>query len=568
MVILMSIKQVTLSSMMKASTMRFSIINTSLIKKVVLFAVLCVSGISLSYAQATATVSKNQITENEVIQLMVSVDKSADQSKFDTSQLGNDFRSGQVSFGSSRSLVNGDYSVQSQWTVSIAPTRMGTLTIPSLNVAGEKTNPITIRVNKDATAPKSSDVIKVSGELTKSELYEGETAQFHAKIAIFADTRRLKDPNIITPQGNGVEFSPVGESKQYQTVIDGLQATVVEQTFNVSADKVGELHFSGLAFTGGLIQTDRYGRSTKLIPLNISPENYQLTVLAKPADFKGTWLPTSSLKLGQQWLIDGKPMTSTTIEAGTAITRQIILNMADVPPEKLPTLSIEYPKSVRMYDEKPVIGTDSEGNSVMTIKQVIIPHKAGSVTLPAVSVQWWNSKTRQSETATLDSLQLTITPSTQTDEQKIQQQTYAQPVDVEKRDEAQGFWPYTTVLFALLWLITLLAWYIHHTKVQSSKKEEKYTVGTSTIDTKALIRAVSDNNSILAHQILTDLAPLLLEQGIDVGAIKMCITALSQQQYSKENNKLNSTKHIITEINALLNKKSIASSKGVTLEQL
>ena len=170
MVILMSIKQVTLSSMMKASTMRFSIINTSLIKKAVLFAVLCVSGISLSYAQATATVSKNQITENEVIQLMVSVDKSADQSKFDTSQLGNDFRSGQVSFGSSRSLVNGDYSVQSQWTVSIAPTRMGTLTIPSLNIAGEKTNPITIRVNKDATAPKSSDVIKVSGELTKSEL--------------------------------------------------------------------------------------------------------------------------------------------------------------------------------------------------------------------------------------------------------------------------------------------------------------------------------------------------------------------------------------------------------------
>ena len=137
--------------------MKASMKKTTLIKKVFLFATLCVSGVSASYAQAIATVSKNQITENEVIQLMISVDESADQSKFDPSQLGTDFRSGQVSFGSSRSLVNGDYSVQSQWTLSIAPTKMGILTIPSMEVAGQKTNPISIRVTKDATAPKSSD---------------------------------------------------------------------------------------------------------------------------------------------------------------------------------------------------------------------------------------------------------------------------------------------------------------------------------------------------------------------------------------------------------------------------
>ena len=99
--------------------------------------------------------------------------------------------------------------------------------------------------------------------LTKDELYEGETAQFNAKIAIFADIRRLKDPNIITPQGSGIEFSPIGESKQYQTVIDGLQATVVEQAFSVSSSKSGKLSFDGLAFTGSLVQTVRYGRSSK-----------------------------------------------------------------------------------------------------------------------------------------------------------------------------------------------------------------------------------------------------------------------------------------------------------------
>ena len=547
--------------------MKASMKKTALIKKVILFTTLCVSGISASYAQAIATVSKNQITENEVIKLMVSVDKSADQSKFDPSQLAPDFRSGQVSFGSSRSLVNGDYSVQSQWTVSIAPTKMGTLTIPSMDVAGEQTNPITIRVTKDATAPKSSDVIKVSGELTKDELYEGETAQFNAKIAIFADIRRLKDPNIITPQGSGIEFSPIGESKQYQTVIDGLQATVVEQAFSVSANQAGQLSFDGLAFTGGLVQTDRYGRSTKLIPLNVSPKQYQLTVLAKPADFTGTWLPTTDLKLGQQWLVDGKPLTSTTVEAGTAITRQITLMMADVPPEKLPTLDINYPKSVRMYDEKPLIGKDSQGNSVMTIKQVIIPHTSGSVKLPTVSIQWWNSKTRQSEVAKLDSLALTVTPRTQISEQKIESQTNAQPERMLKREVEHGFWPYTTLAFALLWILTVIGWYISRTKGHTKSNNLEGNKVIIANGSKALISALDNNNIILAHQIISDHHEQWRKQGIDVVEVKGLTTKLSQQKYAK-NRDNSAEKQIISEIKKKLTTLNKSFQPDVELERL
>lgn len=567
MVIKMSIRQTSPYSTVKSSTMKVSMKKTALIKKVFLFATLCVSGISASYAQAIATVSKNQITENEVIQLMVSVDKNADQSKFDPSQLAPDFRSGQVSFGSSRSLINGDYNVQSQWTVTITPTKMGTLTIPSMNVAGEQTNPITIRVTKDATAPKSSDVIKVSGSLTKDELYEGETAQFDAKIAIFADIRRLKDPNIITPQGADIEFSPIGESKQYQTVIDGLQATVVEQAFSVSASQAGKLHFDGLAFTGGLVQTDRYGRSTKLIPLNVTPKQYQLTVLAKPTDFTGTWLPTTDLKLGQQWLVDGKPLTDTTIEAGTAITRQITLMMADVPPEKLPKLDIDYPKSVRMYDEKPAIGKDSQGNSVMTIKQVIIPHTSGSVKLPAVSIQWWNSKTRQSEVSKLDSLALTVTPSAQISEQKIDHQSNAQAESIVKREVDHGFWPYTTLVFALLWLLTAFGWWSSRANAHKGSTLHNNRPKVLNNDSKALIIALNNNNTIFAHQILADHNQQWMQQGIDVVRVKELITQLSQQQYA-ENKGDYSTKQIISTIEKILKVPTYFPTHNAELERL
>ncbi|MUI54430.1 hypothetical protein GNP86_10240 [Aliivibrio fischeri] len=544
-----------------------SIMKTSLMKKILLLVTLTISGISYANAQAIATVSKNNITENEVIQLMVSVDKSADQSKFDISQLGPDFRSGQVSFGSSRSLVNGDYSVQSQWTVSIAPTKMGILTIPSMEVAGEQTNPINIRVNKDATAPKSSDIIKVSGELSKNELYEGETAQFNAKIAIFADIRRLKDPNIITPQGNGVEFSPIGESKQYQTVIDGLQATVVEQVFSLSANKAGKLTFDGLAFTGGLIQTDRYGRSTKLIPLNINPKQYSINILTKPSDYKGTWLPTSDFKLGQQWLVDGKVLTNTKVEAGTAITRQITLMMADVPPEKLPSIDINYPKSVRMYDEKPTIGKDSQGNSVMTIKQVIIPHTSGQVELPAVSIQWWNSKTHKAEVAKLDSLTLTVTPNSQKSEQMLEQQTNEQSKTVIKREVDHGIWPYTTLGFAILWLLTLIAWY----KARNSVNKETLTVtsnqGISNSDISVLITALKSDNTILAHQIIQDHSDDWKAKGIDTDKVKVLIEKLSHAKYSNKSENTDKER-LIKEITQQLKVKNKSKSSPTELEAL
>ncbi|MUK70273.1 hypothetical protein GNP76_02835 [Aliivibrio fischeri] len=544
-----------------------SIMKTSLMKKILLLITLTLSGVSYANAQAIATVSKNNITENEVIQLMVSVDKSADQSKFDISQLGPDFRSGQVSFGSSRSLVNGDYSVQSQWTVSIAPTKMGILTIPSMEVAGEQTNPINIRVNKDATAPKSSDIIKVSGELSKNELYEGETAQFNAKIAIFADIRRLKDPNIITPQGNGVEFSPIGESKQYQTVIDGLQATVVEQVFSLSANKAGKLTFDGLAFTGGLIQTDRYGRSTKLIPLNINPKQYSINVLTKPSDYKGTWLPTSDLKLGQQWLVDGKVLANTEVEAGTAITRQITLMMADVPPEKLPSIDINYPKSVRMYDEKPIIGKDSQGNSVMTIKQVIIPHTSGQVELPAVSIQWWNSKTHKAEVAKLDSLTLTVTPNSQKSEQMIDQQTNEQPKTVIKREVDHGIWPYATLGFAILWLLTLIAWY----KVRNSVNKETLTVtsnhGISNSDASVLITALKSDNTILAHQIIQDHSDDWKAKGVDTDKVKVLIEKLSHAKYSNKSENTDKER-LIKEITQQLKVSKKSKSSQAELEAL
>ena len=74
--------------------------------------------------------------------------------------------------------------------------------------------------------------------------------------------------------------------------------------------------------------------------------------------------------------------------------------------ESLPDIQLTYPKTVRVYNEKPKFGQDKSGNTVMTLKQVIMPKQSGEIVLPSVNVPWWNSQTGQAQTAQVKGLTL------------------------------------------------------------------------------------------------------------------------------------------------------------------
>ncbi|MBY8067093.1 BatD family protein [Vibrio fluvialis] len=423
---------------------------------------MCIVSLSAQAANFYASVSKNKVAKNEVFQLTVVSDQKASGDDIDFSVLDNDFFMSRPSFSSSVNIINGSRSNRSEWTVSLAANRLGVVTIPSFELNGARTQPIALQVTQDEQAPNSDDLVEVRSQLSRSTLYPSESALFKARLIIKADPRRLQDPKIAPPSVDGMELKAASEPNQYQTVMDGIQVTVVDQDFRITASEAGDFTLTEPSFKGALIYGSSYSGSTRILPLQTTPKTYTLHVYPKPTDYQGTWLPTSKLTLSEQWLdSQGKAISGShfATKVGDSITREVTVQVTGLTQEQLPNISLSYPDSVRVYDEKPQFATLDNGDVTMTLKQVLIPRQSGDIALPKVTMQWWDTVTKAQKNTTADGLTLSVAagdPGTVTASTPLPA-TPAQVQTITVNDA--GFWPYLTALFALLWLATLgLAW--------------------------------------------------------------------------------------------------------------
>lgn len=406
-----------------------------------------------------ASVSKNKVAKNEVFQLKVVSEDKASSDDIDFSALDKDFFMSRPSFSSSINIINGSRTNRSEWTVSLAANRVGIATIPGFTLNGETTQPIAIQVTNDETTPGTDDLVEVQSQLSRSTLYPNESAILKARLIIKADPRRLQDPKIAPPSVQGMELKAASEPNQYQTVMDGVEVTVVDQDFRITATQAGQFTLSEPKLTGTLVYGSSFNGSTRIIPLNTTPKTYTIEVEPKPTDYQGNWLPTSLLTLKEHWLdsngrkIEGSRYRT---QVGDSITREMTIQVTGLSQEQLPDLQLNYPDSLRVYDEKPVFNTLDNGDVTMTVKQVLIPRQSGDITLPAVSVNWWDTVRKQQRTTTGEGLTLSVKPgdnptiaaATPTPSPTIPAQT------ITVNDP--GYWPYLTALFALLWALTLL----------------------------------------------------------------------------------------------------------------
>ncbi|MCG6230807.1 BatD family protein [Vibrio furnissii] len=423
---------------------------------------MCLISVSAHAATVYASVSKNKVVKNEVFQLTVVSDQKASGDDLDFRALDQDFFMSRPSFSSSMNIINGSRSNRSEWTVSLAANRLGVVTIPSFELHGAKTQPIAIQVTQDEQAPSSDDLVEVRSQLSHSTLYPNESALFKARLIIKADPRRLQDPKIAPPTIDGMELKAASEPNQYQTVMDGIQVTIVDQDFRITASQAGDFTLTEPSLQGALIYGSSYNGGTRILPLKTTPKTYTIHVEPKPADYQGTWLPTSQLTLREQWLdSQGKPISGSryATKVGDSITREVTVQVTGLTQEQLPNIHLTYPDSVRVYDEKPQFATLDNGDVTMTLKQVLIPRQTGDITLPKVAMQWWDTVTKAQKTASADGLTLSVAagePSTVTASTPLP----AAPAQVQTVTvNDAGFWPYLTALFALLWLLTLgLAW--------------------------------------------------------------------------------------------------------------
>lgn len=495
-------------------------------------AALSLNSFSVQAASFYASVSKNKVVKNEVFQLRVVSDQKASSDDIDFTVLSSDFLLGRPSFGSSINIINGTRSNKSEWTISLAATHIGIVTIPSFELNGQKTQPIAIQVAQDEQAPEVNDLVEVQTQLSTTELYPNESALLKARLIIKADPRRLQNPTVAPPAVEGLELNAASEANQYQTVLDGVEVTVVDQDFRITAKEAGTYQLNEPVFKGTIVYGSNYSGGTRLVPIETKAKTYSITVNPKPSNYQGIWLPTSKLSLTQKWTdSQGNAISGDNYktQVGESITREVNLQVSGLTQEQLPNIKLSYPTSLSIYDEKPQFTTLDNGDVVMTVKQVLIPRQSGDIALPEITVDWWNTTAKQQQASNVSGLTLNVT---QNDTPLVAAPTPVQPttkVETVTVKDA-GFWPYLTALFAVLWVITgVLAWRFKSSATDQSTSTET----TSSSEYQAVKNALSGkvDGIAMSAAIKAWLNTLVLEEQEQV-AINKALNDINQALYS------------------------------------
>ncbi|WP_407333254.1 BatD family protein [Enterovibrio sp. 27052020O] len=483
---------------------RFSLMSLSQqAKAALLIAAMAIASLPSAAFAATAeaTVSKNVVALGDAIQLTISVDESVSNNALDLSPLDKDFIYGRPSVSSNTSYINGTLTRSTIWRVAIAGKQVGSYTIPALTIDGMSTDPITIKVEEagQATAQVDTQAVDVIATLDRHDGYIGETFNYRVRLMIGT---RLDSPALQAPFGEGLDVTQIGEDVQAEAVVNGRRYVVISRQYQITPTQAGELTIEGAVFTGTEVKGNGWGASIGL-PMSRQANGLTLNIADKPADFQGLWLPTPHLELTQSWQPDTLSQRLST-EVGEPINRTITLKIKNIAQSAMPNLNLDYPTSVSVYSDKPEY-TEEGDYTVMTIKQVIIPRQEGQITLPSLSINWFNTTDKKQQTSEIEALTLTVSPGEHAPvTQTAQPDTNVNiaPSETAPTEEVNivaqaGYWPWATGFFAVLWLGTL-GMYLRRSKANVAYTAETHSPTSPHADNAllALIAAVSSNNAV------------------------------------------------------------------------
>lgn len=477
-----------------------------------------------------ASVNKTTLSENEIFSLTINADEIVSSSALNFDVLNKDFVVYGREFGTSVNIINGKRTQLSQWRITLAPTQLGPVTIPAFKIDNSVSVPIKLTVSKDRAAPNTADLAEFQSHLSTDKLYPNQSATLSTRLIIKADPKDLNNAQIIPPSAQGIELSAIGESKQYQKVINGVNVLLIDQDYEISANQPGDYKITGPSFQATLIYGNPYQGTQKMLPLLSKSQRLSLTVLAKPADHKGAWLPTPSLDLSQRWLDENgqvlNPAQVVTLKVGDSLTREIDVTIADLKAEHFPNLLISYPNALRVYSDKPIFTQLPNGKTQMSLKQVLIAQSPGQVALPKIPLTWWNSQTEKNHTSEVKGLSLKIIPDPNSPSLNApshnrpsnalinDEQTQAPDNALSQKDKmptqaissSASYWPYLTGFFALLWLLSLI--YVVRLKkanlaLVALAQDPPQKNPSSSMTEKALIISVQDKDWLKTRYLIS-----------------------------------------------------------------
>ncbi|MFZ1838625.1 MAG: BatD family protein, partial [Dokdonella sp.] len=349
-------------------------------------------------AAVRAWLDRSSMQLGETVTLNVESDDST-AAEPDFSALLGDFNSLGTQSSRQISMSNGATSAKTVWAVGLEPKRAGSLTIPAFTIGGQSSDPLSLTV---LPAPigaqgKPGDTLFVEVSADPLNPYVQQQVRYTVKLYFAVN---LGDGSLDEPTAANAVVQKLGRDKQYTASLHGQSYHVLERNYALTAEKSGPLSVPALNFRGSAVDnSDPTGFFRRGRTVTARSDALQLDVRAKPASWgSAPWLPAASLMISDESQLPAE------IQVGEPLTRTLKLRAQGLGFEQLPELEIAAPQGAEVYADKPQTQTRDDGSWLYgerTRKFAIVPTRPGTLTLPALEVQWWNTTGERMETASL-----------------------------------------------------------------------------------------------------------------------------------------------------------------------
>lgn len=335
--------------------------------------------------------------------------------------------------------INGKTKSEAQWTIVLKPKHGGEITIPSISVGNEQTQPFTINVENNAV--KTNKNFHHNSTYTILKVAVNEPSPFLNQQIIYTvklyNRQQLFNGQYKAPEVENALVVPLGDGKSYQTTYKNSIYNVEELSYAIFPQKIGNLTITPPEFNAEVID----GFS----PTNIHLTAKTLTINVKPlpnGQDIGNWLAAENVSLSEDY--ENIPKTYT---AGDTIVRNITLKATGMVGQLLPKLTFKSTKSYSVYANKPHIENNLvDGKIIATAnyKVTYLLAKATTTKIPAISIPWYNIDTKANLVASLPAKTINIganiTKKTPVVAQEIK------TVSIPQKTPSKSFW----IIFAII----------------------------------------------------------------------------------------------------------------------
>lgn len=349
------------------------------------------------------------IDEMETVRLTLRVAGTSPDTQPDFSPLEQDFELLGTQTSSRISSINGRTSAVVEYQINLRPRRTGEIQLPRIQVGNDYSEELTLAVRPlDPGVREAIErMIFFESELTIDPVYvQAQTVlirrlYYSNGVQIYSDLPGA-------PEVADAVVLQLGDSRSDRVVRDGRRYGVIEQRFAIFPETSGQLTIPSISVTSS-VRLQSGGR-TRRSGIRVSTEELNIAVLPIPPQYPAgePWLPAESVAIDAQWSPE-----SSDYEIGEPVSLQLravaVGNVGSAIPPLQPGVSEPafkvYPEAASLEDntsDEHVIGQRDQSFA-------LIPAQPGEVSIPAVSLTWWDTLANQLRVSEIPSASVTLT---------------------------------------------------------------------------------------------------------------------------------------------------------------